>query len=129
MQGRGKGAAPGLRTAKTTLAAVISWELALRLPGTTPPVLAPLTALLVTQLTLVKTITGSFQRVASVTAGVFLALLVADVLGLHWWSVGLVIFDAERSCRVRLERQTAPTDGIELIALETLDRLAGATTR
>ena len=54
--------------------------------------LAPLTALLVTQLTLVKTITGSLQRVASVTAGVLLALLVADVLGLHWWSVGLVIF-------------------------------------
>jgi hypothetical protein len=42
--------------------------------------------------------------------------------------VGLVIFDAERSCRVRLERQTAPTDGIELIALETLDRLASGTT-
>jgi hypothetical protein len=89
---RGKGAAPGLRTAKTTLAAVISWELALRLPGTTPPVLAPLTALLVTQLTLVKTITGSLQRVASVTAGVLMALVVADLLGLHWWSVGLVIF-------------------------------------
>ena len=67
---------------------MISWELALRLPGSQPPVLAPLTALLVTQLTLVKTITGSLQRVASVTAGVLLALLVADVLGLHWWSVG-----------------------------------------
>jgi hypothetical protein len=89
---RGEGSPLGLRTAKTTLAAVISWELALRLPGSQPPVLAPLTALLVTQLTLVKTITGSFQRVASVTAGVLLALLVADVLGLHWWSVGLVIF-------------------------------------
>jgi hypothetical protein len=89
---RGEGSPLGLRTAKTTLAAVISWELALRLPGPQPPVLAPLTALLVTQLTLVKTITGSFQRVASVTAGVLLALLVADVLGLHWWSVGLVIF-------------------------------------
>jgi hypothetical protein len=38
--------------------------------------------------------------------------------------VGLVIFDAERSCRVRLERQTAPSDGTTLIALETLDRLA-----
>jgi hypothetical protein len=71
---------------------VISWELALRLPGTQPPVLAPLTALLVTQLTLVKTITGSLQRVASVTAGVLLALGVADLLGLHWWSVGLVVF-------------------------------------
>ena len=89
---RGRGVPPGLRTAKTTLAAVISWELALRLPGSQPPVLAPLTALLVTQLTLVKTITGSLQRVASVTAGVLLALAVADLLGLHWWSVGLVIF-------------------------------------
>jgi hypothetical protein len=91
-RGGGDGSAIGLRTAKTTLAAVISWELALRLPGPQPPVLAPLTALLVTQLTLVKTITGSLQRVASVTAGVLLALAVADLLGLHWWSVGLVIF-------------------------------------
>jgi hypothetical protein len=89
---RGDDAPLGLRTAKTTLAAVISWELALLLPGSQPPVLAPLTALLVTQLTLVKTITGSLQRVASVTAGVLLALAVADLLGLHWWSVGLVIF-------------------------------------
>jgi hypothetical protein len=89
---RGPDAPLGLRTAKTTLAAVISWELALLLPGSQPPVLAPLTALLVTQLTLVKTITGSLQRVASVTAGVLLALAVADLLGLHWWSVGLVIF-------------------------------------
>lgn len=38
--------------------------------------------------------------------------------------VALVIFDAERSCRVRMERQTAPTAGTGLIALETLDRLA-----
>jgi hypothetical protein len=38
--------------------------------------------------------------------------------------VALVIFDAERSCRVRLERQTAPTAGTELVALETLERLA-----
>ncbi|MEX2183911.1 MAG: hypothetical protein WEC14_05650 [Chloroflexota bacterium] len=38
--------------------------------------------------------------------------------------VALVVFDAERSCRVRLERQTAPTTGTDLIALETLDRLA-----
>ena len=89
---REDGSPLGLRTTKTTLAAVISWELALRLPGSQPPVLAPLTALLVTQLTLVQTITGSLQRVASVIAGVLLALGVADVAGLHWWSVGLVIF-------------------------------------
>ena len=89
---REDGSPLGLRTAKTTLAAVISWELALRLPGSQPPVLAPLTAMLVTQVTLVQTITGSFQRVASMTAGVLLALGVADLLGLHWWSIGLVVF-------------------------------------
>ncbi len=38
--------------------------------------------------------------------------------------VALVIFDAERSCRVRLERQTAPSGGTDLYAIETLDRLA-----
>jgi hypothetical protein len=37
--------------------------------------------------------------------------------------VALVIFDAERSCLVRLEAQTAPAGGTRLIALETLDSL------
>jgi hypothetical protein len=43
-------------------------------------------------------------------------------------SVALVIFDAERSCRVRLERQTAPTAETRLVGLETLDDL-GASSR
>lgn len=38
--------------------------------------------------------------------------------------VGLVVFDAARSCRVRLAAQTAPTAGIDLVTLEDLDRLA-----
>ena len=38
--------------------------------------------------------------------------------------VGLVVFDAERSCAVRLDRQTAPRDATEVIGLESLDRLA-----
>ena len=37
----------------------------------------------------------------------------------------IVVFDAERSCAVRLERQTAPHAGTRLISLETLDLLAG----
>ena len=40
--------------------------------------------------------------------------------------VGLVIFDARRSCDVRLDRQTAPRDGTALVTLESLDTLAGA---
>ncbi|HEX5591170.1 MAG TPA: hypothetical protein VFX65_12845 [Candidatus Limnocylindrales bacterium] len=37
----------------------------------------------------------------------------------------LVIFDARRSCEVRLARHTAPRAGTRLVALESLDRLAG----
>jgi hypothetical protein len=36
----------------------------------------------------------------------------------------LVVFDARRSCEVRLDRQTAPHAATRLIALETLDELA-----
>ena len=41
--------------------------------------------------------------------------------------VGLVVFDARRSCEVRLVREKGPValDGLKLIALEGLDRLAG----
>jgi hypothetical protein len=39
--------------------------------------------------------------------------------------VGLVVFDARRSCAVRLERQTAPVEGTTLVSIESLDELAG----
>lgn len=41
-------------------------------------------------------------------------------------TVALVVFDARRSCDVRLARQTAPTGGIGLVSLESLGDLAGA---
>ncbi|MFN8619139.1 MAG: hypothetical protein U0869_00150 [Chloroflexota bacterium] len=40
-------------------------------------------------------------------------------------TVALVVYDAARSCKVRLARQTAPRSGTGLITLETLGRLAG----
>ena len=39
--------------------------------------------------------------------------------------VALVVFDAARSCAVRLDRQTAPHAETRLFSLETLDELAG----
>ncbi len=39
--------------------------------------------------------------------------------------VALVIFDARRSCEVRLARQSASREGVRLVSLESLDRLAG----
>lgn len=39
-------------------------------------------------------------------------------------TVALVVFDAERSCDVRLERTSAPRSGTAVVALEGLDTLA-----
>ena len=39
-------------------------------------------------------------------------------------AVTLVVFDAQRSCDVRLDQQSAPSGGTGVIALETLDDLA-----
>ena len=44
-------------------------------------------------------------------------------------AVALVVFDAARSCEVRLERQTAPHEQTGCFTLETLDDLARARSR
>ena len=38
--------------------------------------------------------------------------------------VALVVFDARRSCDVRLARSTAPTEGIDVVTIETLHALS-----
>ena len=40
-------------------------------------------------------------------------------------AVVLVVFDAARSCAVRLDRQTAPHEHTRIVGLEDLDSLAG----
>src|SRR5919107_188451 len=56
-----------------------------------PPLLAPLTALLVVQLTPVSILVSGLDRVVSVVAGVGLAVLLSSAVGLNWWSLGLLI--------------------------------------
>jgi hypothetical protein len=41
-------------------------------------------------------------------------------------AVALVVFDAERSCRVRLERETAPQGNVRFVTLDSLDELAAS---
>jgi uncharacterized membrane protein YccC len=82
---------PGLRTAKTTLAAMMSYLVADMIGTSDKPVLAPLTALLVIQVTMYDTVRQSVQRVASVLAGVLVAVGVAALVGLSWWSLGAVV--------------------------------------
>jgi uncharacterized membrane protein YccC len=86
-----RGPAPGLRTAKTVLAAVVSFVVAQALHTSDSPVLAPLTALLVVQLTMYETLAHGRERIVSVVAGVLVAVLFASVTGLTWWSLGIVV--------------------------------------
>ncbi len=43
--------------------------------------------------------------------------------------VALVVFDARRSCEIRLDRQTAPHEATGLVTIETLDDLAAGSRR
>jgi hypothetical protein len=85
------GRVPGLRTAKVTVAAVLSYAAADLLNTTPAPILAPLTALLVVQLTVYETVTQGIQRIFSVLAGVLVAVGIATFVGLTWWSLGAVV--------------------------------------
>jgi hypothetical protein len=86
-----RGRNPGLRTAKTTLAAVVSYVVADALNTSAQPVLASLTALLVVQLTMYETVAQGLQRIGSVLAGVLVAVGVATFVGLNWWSLGGIV--------------------------------------
>jgi uncharacterized membrane protein YgaE (UPF0421/DUF939 family) len=77
--------------AKLTVTAVFAYLLTWFLPGTARSVLAPLTAVLVVQATAYQTVRHAFQRVVAVTAGVLLALGLSAAVGMHWWSLGLII--------------------------------------
>ncbi|MFE5862350.1 aromatic acid exporter family protein [Streptomyces virginiae] len=76
---------------RSTAAAVISYVVALRLSSEPLPLTAPLTALLVVQVTLYSTLTTSIRRVNSVVVGVLIAIGFSALVGLTWWSLGLLI--------------------------------------
>ena len=77
--------------ARLTVTAVVAFVVARLLTHTTSPILAPLTALLVVQVTLYQTFRSALQRVASVVLGVLLALGLSGLLGFTWWSLGITI--------------------------------------
>lgn len=122
-----RGRRPGLRTAKTTLAAVLSFALADALGTSEQPVLAPLTALLVVQLTLYETVEHGVERILSVTAGVLVAVLVASVVGLTWWSLGLVVMASiivGRALRLGPHLLEVPISAMLVLAVSNADNLA-----
>ena len=76
---------------RLTLTAVFAYLIALALTGSSRPVLAPLTALLVLQATLYQTIRTAAEKVLAVTAGVLAAVGVAAYVPFSWWVLGMLI--------------------------------------
>ena len=80
-----------VRTVRLTAAAVVAYLVAHAMFPDTQPLTGPLTALLVVQATLFSTLRMGVLRVGSVVTGVLVAAFLSDVVGLTWWSLGLVI--------------------------------------
>ncbi len=79
---------------RVSLAATASYVVGtLIFPGT-QPLLAPLTAMLVVQVTPVSLLTAGLDRVVAVVSGVSLAVVFSTFVPLEWWSLGLLILVA-----------------------------------
>src|SRR3954447_11290511 len=76
---------------RITVAATASYVVGLMLFPGTQPLLAPLTAMLVVQVTPLSLLASGLDRVIAVVAGVVLAVGFAAVVPLEWWSLGLLI--------------------------------------
>ena len=88
---RRDGRAAVLWSLRVTVAATASYVVAsLIFPGS-QPLLAPLTAMLVVQVTPLSLLASGLDRVIAVVAGVVLAVGFAAVVPLEWWSLGLLI--------------------------------------
>ena len=76
---------------RITVAATSAYVVAsLFFPGT-QPLLAPLTAMLVVQVTPLSLLASGLDRVVAVVAGVAVAVGFAAVVPLEWWSLGVLI--------------------------------------
>jgi hypothetical protein len=78
--------------ARLTVTATVAYLVALLVPaGTSHPVLAPLTALLVLQASVYQTVRAGLKKVLGVTAGVLVAVTVSVFVPFSWWLLALVI--------------------------------------
>lgn len=88
---RRDGRASLLWSLRITVAATASYLVASLFFPSTQPLLAPLTAMLVVQVTPLSLLASGLDRVIAVVAGVALAVGFAAVVPLEWWSLGVLI--------------------------------------
>jgi len=77
--------------AKSGLAAGLSWWIAGAVTDVPDPVLAPLTAIVVVQVSVRASVRTALQRSAAVVLGVLIALAIGDALDLNGFTVALLV--------------------------------------
>ncbi|MEN3359546.1 MAG: hypothetical protein V7637_3528 [Mycobacteriales bacterium] len=110
------------QVAKTALAATIAWELARVVLGSALPALAALGAIITVQITVRQTVARGLQQVVGVVVGVGAAIMLARYLGVHAWSVGLVILGAlllGRLLRLGPQANQVAMSGLLVLSLGT----------
>ena len=113
---------------RLVVCAVFAYLLALLVPGTSRPVLAPLTALFVLQVSLYQTLRSAALRVASVVTGVLLALGLSAWLGFTWWSLGITIalgLAVGYALHLSVEVLEVPVSGMLILSVGTRTAATG----
>ena len=108
--------------ARLTAAAVVAYLVAEALSAGVVDLTAPLTALLVVQASTVGTLQMGLIRVGAVLTGVLVAVGLASVIGLSWWSLGVVIAASLVLAKVlRLGEQSleAPISAMLILAVSS----------
>ncbi|MCY0878844.1 MAG: aromatic acid exporter family protein [Firmicutes bacterium] len=81
-----------MQVVKTAVAAGASWALAHWLFHSPKPYFAPLAAILSVQATVAESVARGIQRILGVIGGILLALVFTHWLGLHAWSLAVLVF-------------------------------------
>jgi len=117
---------------RLTVAAVASYVVAVLLFPGTQPLLAPLTTMLVVQVTPVSLLASGVDRVVAVVAGVSLAVAFAVVVPLQWWSLGVLILVAlvlGQALGLRANLIEVAISGMLVLGVGSLDARSAAWQR
>lgn len=106
---------------KTALASWVSWVLAAWLFHAARPYFAPLAAILSLQVTVADSVHRGLQRILGVVAGIIIAFLAVKLIGVHGWSIGLVVLIGMAvATRLRLGAQGIPQVAISALLVMTV---------
>ncbi len=117
---------------RVTVAATASYVVGRLLFPDTLPLLAPLTAMLVVQVTPVSLLSSGLDRVIAVVSGVALAVAFGAVVPLRWWSLALLIFAAitlGQVLRLKANRVEVAISGMLVLGVGALGTSSAAWER